>query len=140
MSLLTENFATVVESFNQSVAPILSSTKVSGAVYVPVPRFDNSVTIDILSSDYIVIGTAFATTYFNLPDPAANPGRSLTLRNNSNYNVYSTEENVAIPGCGERYSSTGDQLIDGDYQGWVDIVSDGQYWVIVRGYNQAYCD
>lgn len=142
MSLLTEKYASVVASQTQSTAPILSSTKVSGAINTPSPRFVDSDSIEILSSDYIVIGTAYDNTYFALPDPTTCPGRSLTLRNNAGYAVYSTESNVALPGCGSPHGSISNILVynDDQSQGWVDIVSDGEYWVIVRGYAQAYCD
>lgn len=143
MSLLTEKTASLMVAQNQSVSSLLSSTKVSGGVFVPVPRWvdntNNADQVDILPTDYIVITTFDNDTYFNLPDPTTNPGRSLTLRNNNGYTLYSSEENIAGPGCGSEDSYITDIIAYSDYQGWVDLVSDGQYWVIVRGYNQAYC-
>lgn len=133
MSLLLETTGSVSVAINQSTAALSGSGRISGAAYVPVPRYVAGGTITILPSDYYVVSTNTSQdVYVELPDAASNVGRVLVLRNNAAFVLYSSESNVKQPPCG-----AGPLISNGlslDYpQAWVEIQSDGTYWVILRG-------
>lgn len=138
MSLLTEKYASVVAASNQAVAPLTGSTRISGAVYAPVPRYDSATTITVGPSDYYVVATASANAYFDLPSAADNTGRVLVLRSNTNYRIYSNASDINLK-CGGVQTLT-NVLAYADYQAWVQIQSDGSYWNIIDGLFQANCD
>lgn len=138
MSLLIEQYANVAASSIQASAPLYGSGRVSGPVFVPVPRYDSAQTVTILPGDYYVVATYNGTTEIELPAAADNVGRVLVLRSNSGETLNSTASNVARPGAGSVHSSVSDELHYDEYQAWVEIVSDGSYWLITRGNYQAY--
>lgn len=138
MSLLIEQYANVSASTIQAGASLYGSGRVSGAVYVPVPRYDASESVVINPADYYVVATYNGTTEVVLPAAADNVGRVLVLRSNSGETLNSSESNVARPGAGGAHNSVSDELHYNEPQAWVEIVSDGQYWLITRGNYQAY--
>lgn len=138
MSLLIENYANVVAAANQTSAPVTGSTRVSGAVYAPVARYDASTeTVPVYASDYIIVATHNGEVDFDLPAAADNVGRILILRSNSGEAIFSSASNVNRPGAGSSLSISNELAYD-EYQAWVQIQSDGSYWNIINGYAQAY--
>lgn len=117
-----------------------TSLRVNGPVFVPIPKFVDETDYTVQDADYIIICTRYDDFYLTLPDAATCPGRSLIVRSNTGYYTYSNDNNVAMPGCGDKYSAINDYIVYDYYQAWAEIVSDGTYWVIVNGYGQAYCD
>lgn len=134
MSLLIENYANVVAAVNQTTAPLTGSTRISGAVFAPVARFDANETVEVASSDYIVVATYAGEVTFNLPAPADNTGRLLVLRSDTGNSIFSSVSNVLVPGS----STPTDELAYDEPQAWVQIQSDGTNWVIISGYAQGY--
>lgn len=118
----------------------VESLKVDGPVYVQPPKFVDDVGYEVQDSDYIIICTEFDDFYLTLPNASTCPGRSLIVRSNTGYYVYSEDNNIAIPGCGEKYSAITSIIVYDWWQGWAELVSDGTYWILTTGYAQAYCD
>lgn len=112
---------------------------VQSTLFEQPPRYDDSETVTIRDTDYAVVTTQSNSTYFQLPDATTCAGRKLILRNNSGDSIYSTDNNVALPGAGDKYDCINSIIAYGNSQAWAELVSDGTYWVLVRGYAQAYC-
>lgn len=134
MSLLTEKYANVVAAVNQASAPLTGSTRISGAVYAPVVRYDSSASIIVSGSDYIIVAQHSGATTVELPAASSNTGRVLILRSNTGSTLSSTESNVIKVGSNTAQAA----LTYADYQAWVEIVSDGTHWIITRGFEQAH--
>lgn len=116
----------------------VDTLKIEGAVFVPVPKFVDETSYVVQDNDYIIIGTQYDDFSLTLPDPAASVGRSLIVRSNTGYYVYSTEDNVAAPGNSAEDGYITDLIVSDDYEAWAEIISNGTYWVITTGYDQNY--
>lgn len=133
------NNLTVAANGGAAAQTTTNLINVQSTMFPQPPRYDDNVTVTILETDYAVVTTQNNTTYFQLPDATTSAGRKLILRNNSGNNIYSTDTNVALPGAGDKYDCIDSIIAYSNSQAWAELVSDGTYWVLVRGHAQAYC-
>lgn len=131
MSILREVVGNYADFGNVTVQ------SVSGATFVPIPRYADGQTVTVLESDYMILTTYNGVTNVELPAPETCPGRSLIFRSVHQQGIQSTTANVVPPNCVN--SCLAVNIVQNGAQAWAHLVSNGEHWLAVAG-NNLYLD